>query len=358
MTQLERVRIESAEQFERDYIAQGKAVVITNLFEGERIRELRSREDVLAAWGDQPIPLGDHYDEAIGIDQLREQLGRRMAAAGGPRRAASPEGARLPESLPFVEYCRRVAEDPHSLLARVSFACPRFLLDSFSIPEVCRSRNTETPELQSMCFVGNRASFSQAHFDKDGFHGFLYQLYGEKRFIVFPREASQKLAPLTQFSAWCIQSFNDGDREAFLKFTGGQETLLRAGDCVYFPPFYWHFADYLSDCWGINLRCRRPQLVARLVRTLFPDLYLQGIGTRVAREPHLPASIAAVEQLEQALAATEADAEQRSRTLLALARQLYADFYPGEPTGRYTLDTERYFQPLPHHPLRRHGAAA
>ena len=355
MTQLERVRIESAQQFERDYVAPGRPVVITNLFEGERIRELRSREDVLATWGDQPIPLGDYYDEAIGIEQLREQLARRMALLGAP---PATQGSRLPESLPLADYCRLVDENPHSLLARVSFACPRFLLDSFSIPEVCRSQPGETPELQSMCFVGNRGSFSQAHFDKDGFHGFLYQLYGEKRFCVFPREATQKLAPLTQFSGWCLQSFNDADRAAFLKFTGGQETLLRAGDCVYFPPFYWHFADYLSDCWGMNLRCRRPQLVARLVQTLFPDRYLQGIGTFVARAAHSPAALAAVEQLEQALAATASDPEQRSRTLLALARQLSADLYPGEPAGRYTLDTERYFHPLPHHPLRRHGAAA
>ncbi|CAK8737015.1 hypothetical protein SODG_000736 [Sodalis praecaptivus] len=75
-----------------------------------------------------------------------------------------------------------------------------------------------------------------------------------------------------------MQNFTERDRQAFLTWTGGEEVILQPGEAIYFPPFAWHFADYLDDCWALNLRFRRKDSITALLNCAFPDSDCQALG--------------------------------------------------------------------------------
>lgn len=168
-------------------------------------------------------------------------------------------------------------ESPHNRhMLRVAFAtCPQ-LQQAFALPEVCRPVKGEVVLNQN--FIGVKGSFSAIHFDKDGLHAFLYAIFGRKRFIISPHDAHEKLLPFTQFSGCALQNFTDYDRQVFLTWTGGEEVILQPGEAIYFPPFAWHFADYLDDCWALNLRFRRKNSITALLNCAFPDGNCQALG--------------------------------------------------------------------------------
>jgi lysine-specific demethylase 8 len=192
-------------------------------------------------------------------------------------------------------------------------------------------------------------SFSQLHFDKDGTHGLLYQVYGRKRVVVIPAEASPKLAPLAQYSAWCLQNMSDRERRAFLRFTGGWETVLEPGDAVYLPALCWHFADYLEPCFGLNIRFRRSGLVTRLLNELYPDAHAQALCAALSDPARAPLGRALLADVERVKADARARGAPVGPALRALAAELHERVCPGQvPRGPYALDLEAHFPtPLP-----------
>lgn len=321
----------SEEAFYRDVMCPLRPVVVSDLFQDQPIREIRTREQAIEAFGSTQIAVQAEYGKDY-------QQG-----------AANADG-KSTYSLSLAKYYAFVDSNRDTPLMAIELPTPEPIRKTYQIPEVCRARPGESLRLVDQCFIGNRGNRAQIHFDKAGLHGFLYQVFGRKRVTYFPHEASLKLLPFTQIGGYQLHAFSEADRKAFLDFTGGSEVVLEPGDAYFVPLLSWHAVDYLEDSMSISLRFRRPQPVTTLVNTLFPDLFLQGIAAKLADPARAEDDLKPVlRRIEKALA----ERHENGRDLVShrrnLAREIHRELYPSFPDSPYFLDLEEHFPPLlPH----------
>ncbi|MBS0254168.1 MAG: cupin-like domain-containing protein [Proteobacteria bacterium] len=316
----------SAEVFYREYMCKSKPVIITDLFAGEQIREIADREAAIARFGEVPIMVRDEYSKAL------------VEGTGAATR-----------TLSYADYYRHVDANRDTSLMAIEFKTPEKIASQYKVPPVCESQDGESEVFVNQCFIGNAGNRAQIHFDKAGLHGFLYQVFGRKRYFWFPHSASHKLIPMTQVGGWNLHNFTDADRRGFLEFTGGAEAIIDAGDCMYVPTLSWHAVDYLDDSMSISLRFRRADRITRLLNAAFPDMYMQGIAEAMAD----PADEArwgwALAEIEKANAARGDDGAEHVIRMRNLTRAIHAMLYPDMGRERYAIDTEEYLPDLlPH----------
>ncbi|TCV94463.1 cupin-like domain-containing protein [Biostraticola tofi] len=276
--EIPRIALPATQEFNQNIIHRHKAVVITDLFAGEPIRTISTKEAAIGHLGDMLIPLDNSYDDAVAIEDIRQHLANRLPAQFRPGKKDDGIPHYAGDSIRLREYFYYACGRKNRHLLRIAFKTSAPWQRFFTPPAFTRPIPGESPELLNHNFIGIKGSFSNIHFDKDGLHALLYSVYGRKRLIVFPPEASAKLAPISQFSSWSLQNFSEDDRRRFLEYTGGCEVILEPGEALYFPPFAWHYADYLDDCWSLNLRFRRSNVITRLLNATYPDCYCQGLA--------------------------------------------------------------------------------
>lgn len=324
------------EEFYERYMKTLTPVVITDMFAGQSIASVDTKQKAIARWGDVEIPLEDEYGQSY-LQAAREN-------------AAPSDAVEKLTSTTIEKYFDYVHKHPHSKKMCIEFPNPPIFTRTYSIPEVCLPSENDSLHFVNQCFIGNRGNVANIHFDKGGTHGFLYQVFGKKRFIIFPHSAAWKIAPFTQFSGWLLQNFSDKDRRSFLEFVGGQEVILDTGDCMYVPSYSWHFADYVEDCMSISLRFRRSSIVTMLANAFFPDLYLQGIAYKMADIERAKTEHAALlAEIAAAYATPYPDGKAKARAMRDLSRDVYRRLYPDAPGAPYCIDLEEFFpNPLPH----------
>lgn len=332
---LDEIELPSPETFYREYMCRLKPVIIKDLFKGDPIRDIVSFAKAVEVWGEVAIAVQDEYGKAY-----------QDAARGNASLSLEPE----PQMMPLAEYYALVEADPDTEKMCIEFRAPPAIAATYRIPEVCRPLPGESPTLVNQCFIGNAGNHAQIHFDKAGMHGFLYQVFGKKRFIFFPHEASHKLGPFTQLGTWHLENFSREDREAFLAFTGGVEFMLEAGDCVFLPSLWWHAVQYVEHGMSISLRFRRPDHITMLVNNLFPDMYLQGIAHKMPDPARVGTDYAPIlAEIETAARARNCDGVAHVRRMRRLARDIHKRLYPDMPESPYMLDLEEHFpNPIPH----------
>jgi lysine-specific demethylase 8 len=332
ISQIERIAMPRDDVFYDEVMRPLRPVVITDLFAGQPIRQITTREQAVAAFRDTPITIQDEYGKAY-ADAL-----------------AGSRGAAAPRSLTFAEYFDYVDRHRDTRQMSIELPTPPAIRATYTVPSVCQSRANESEVFVNQCFIGNAGNHAQIHFDKAGLHGFLHQVFGRKRITYFPHEAAPKLMPLTQVGGWHLHNFTDADRTAFLEFTGGAEAVLEPGDCYFVPLLSWHAVEYLDDGMSISLRFRRPAAITKLVDALFPDLYLQGIAARLADPKRAEGELALIlRRIEQAADRRETDGRVFVARMRKLARELHAELYPDWPKAPYLLDLEEHFPSLlPH----------
>ena len=333
---VERIPMPSPDEFYERYMKTLTPVVITNMFEGEPISAINTKEKTIDQWGAVNISIEDEYFQAYlnaaKADQIESDAVEKMPTAT------------------VSEYWDFVAKNPDTKRMCIEFPNPASFASSFQIPKVCEPTVNDSKHFVSQCFIGNRGCVSNIHFDKAGTHGFLYQVFGKKRFIVFPHSASLKLAAFTQISPWLLQNFSEADRLAFLEFAGGQEVVLDTGDCMYVPSYSWHYADYVEDCMSISLRFRRSNITTTLANAFFPDMYLQGIASKMSdieRAKHEHADL--LEEITAASNRPYPDGKAKVQAMRALSVDVYRRLYPEASKNLYCVDLEQFFpNPLPH----------
>src|SRR5437762_1521173 len=98
------------ETFYRDYVAQRKPVIITNLFEGEPIRQIQILEDALKAFGDVQINVRSEYSSGLDAQS---------------------------RIMTFKEYWDFVEANPSSKMLCTEYEIPARLMTMFKLPAVC-----------------------------------------------------------------------------------------------------------------------------------------------------------------------------------------------------------------------------
>jgi hypothetical protein len=326
MADIERINMPPADVFYRDYMCKSKPLVIADMFDGQPIRAIRARAEAIARFAEVPIMVQEEYFKAY-----------TECSDGQPR------------TVSFADYYRFVDANRDTKQMALEFPTPYAIGVCYDIPEVCHPKDGESRKFVNQCFIGNSGNNAQIHFDKAGLHGFLYQVFGKKRYFWFPHHAAPKLAPMTQFGGWNLHNFSEADRKAFLEFTGGIETVIDAGDCMYVPTLSWHAVDYMEDSMSISLRFRRADRITKLVNSLFPDMYMQGIAEAMADPTDERTWGPILAEITAAAAQRNGDGVAHVRKMRALARKLHAQLYPDMPREAYLLELEAHMPDLlPH----------
>lgn len=319
--------------FHRDYMCKLQPVVIKNFFKGEQIRNINSKQKVISSFGDMHIRVQDEYGKAY---------------LKAPEISPTPQNGAAPiiETPTVSEYFSFVEKNPKTTKMCIEFPSPDALQATYKVPDLCRSRGDDGTKFVNQCFIGNQGNFAHVHFDKAGMHGFLYQVFGKKNFVIFPHSASHKLLPFTQIGGVCLQNFTKADRKAFLEYTGGQEILLDTGDCMFVPSLSWHYVDYVEDSMSISFRFRRPGYLTPIVNALFPDMFMQGIAYKLAEEEFKDRNQTIIQEITTKWSQPFTDGRQKVQEMRQLAKDIYARLYPEAPRAYYSFDFEQYFPPL------------
>lgn len=327
---IERIGLPYTDIFEKECLYKLKPVVITDLFKDDEICKINTKDKVIEKFGNM----------LIGI---QEEYGTAYKKKGGKKSPGNKTGNEL---LTVKEYFNFLEESPDTKKMCIEFPNPRELVDTYSIPDVCHNKENESTRFVSQCFIGNKGNFAHIHIDKAGTHGFLYQVFGRKRFITWPQSAAHKLAPFAQISGWNLENFSDADRKKFLEFTDGCEVILEAGECMYVPALSWHYVDYIEDSMSISLRFRRSNYFTRLANILFPDLYYQGIACKFADPEMAKQNEHYLIQLEEKWKEHYDDGVRKVKDMRALTQEIYYKLYPDAPKKNYFLEYESYLPAL------------
>lgn len=124
-------------------------------------------------------------------------------------------------------------------------------------PDAIGGRNY-LPSASSL-WVGQAENLTSLHYDH--WHGFLGQLVGRKRVVLFPPSETARLyahspfSPLaasTRLPADCLRA-SAGEFPRFARARGA-DVFLEPGDLLYVPPYWWHQAECLDASVSITLR--------------------------------------------------------------------------------------------------------
>lgn len=104
------------------------------------------------------------------------------------------------------------------------------------------------PLTSNLLLIGSEGSITPAHYDEQ--QNFFAQIYGYKRFLLFPPEMYECLYPHPVWHPHDRQSqvdFDNPDYERFPKFheIKGQEAVVGPGDVLYIPMYWWHHVESL-----------------------------------------------------------------------------------------------------------------
>ncbi len=101
-------------------------------------------------------------------------------------------------------------------------------------------------------WFGSAGVQTQLHYD-EGINIFA-QIYGVKKFVVYPPEDSPKLYPYPSGSTLSRVDYNNPDLECFPAFADAKSLVItvRAGEILLLPPFWWHYVESQSISISVN----------------------------------------------------------------------------------------------------------
>jgi hypothetical protein len=213
---VERVHNPSQEEFERDYVARGRPVVLTG---------------ALDSWRGPSVWTPEYF---------RSKVGSRRVPIEVRRQGHMNQGERF-EELTISEYFDRMEAGQREYFLsdqRLERVLPELSPD---IPPPSLVHHSE-----AFLFIG-RNSFAAMHYHSDD-QAMLCQVVGHKRVVLYAPEDFYRLYPESWFSPrfnWSRIDFSQPERvdpEAFplLKDAQPHECTLAPGEALFIPLHWWH----------------------------------------------------------------------------------------------------------------------
>ncbi|WP_437896087.1 cupin-like domain-containing protein [Sorangium sp. So ce124] len=280
----------SYDAFISEYAVKGRPVIVTDLFAGEPIRELDTLESARAALGRTRVCVHNGYEHYFTL--AMELL------FGRPRPGSLLE--RRPSTVD--EYLRGVERRPESreIASEVPEDMVPELCALYRVPPYCLNEAGERDDYVSELWLGNAGNHSHLHYDADQRHVLQYQIFGAKRAILIPPSEGTKLGPISNNCVVSPEGVPDADRDEFVRFTGGYQCMLRAGEALLIPALMWHYFEYVETSMALTMRFRRNRYARFFGDRLHFDYRLQAIAWRFLDEraitPELEGAFAEVEQ--------------------------------------------------------------
>lgn len=164
-----------------------------------------------------------------------------------------PKGGVFP--MAFNEYIKKITSDENE--AKTLYLQQAWIQDLMpslheDIDIIIKTFNNATFSYPQL-WVGTSHSLVPLHFDQP--NNFLVQIYGEKHLLLFPPKQSKYLYMQPFYSRIVhtsqIDTYIDKSNPNVSKFPKLQEAefievVLKAGDLLYIPPYWWHQVQGLS----------------------------------------------------------------------------------------------------------------
>jgi len=268
---IDRISMPDDETFFREYVFKRKPVIITNLFDGEEIREIQSLEQARKAFG--PVKLAVNF--------------------GCPK-----PGSPATETITFNEFWDYVKANPSTNLWCSEYEIPARIMAQFKLPSVCAARSQDEEEILSLprkygdhdlssnLFVANRGFSANLHWDGDHRQVILYQAFGRKKVILFQPEGGVNLKPLDGHVPFCgvsLERMTEAEKLAFVDANDGYYGTIYPTEAIYMPMLIWHQLEYADDAMSFNIRFGRNKYGRFLcVDNFHRDYYTQCFASKLA----------------------------------------------------------------------------
>jgi histone arginine demethylase JMJD6 len=126
------------------------------------------------------------------------------------------------------------------------FLLPNWLPDKYLVKPVGKILNRGA-EIE-IYIGGTGGAFPVLHYDGAGTHAFLMQIYGRKRYIVYPPEQEEYLYPSPEKPNLSLIDIDKPDLEQFPLFAKAVPMAfeLEPGELLFVPSHWWHTAKILT----------------------------------------------------------------------------------------------------------------
>ena len=237
-----------AEMLER-FLAPPHPVVIRNLYAGDPLGAITTREQAIEAWGDAVLPVQLEYTT--------------QAATGQPRRI---------DLMKVRDFLALPPDDPSTVKRVITEQdTPPAIRAMFEPPPYGDLAGVPREDLVTKVFLAHAGHYAHLHYDVDGRPVILTQLFGHKRVMVVPPEQNQAIDPYTEerggnMSSRYIEHLTPDEKLAFAREVGAFDTLIGPCESIFIPTGWWHYIDYVDTAMSINVRFGRTPLQAELYR--------------------------------------------------------------------------------------------
>jgi hypothetical protein len=325
-----RISMPSVEDFFRDHVFARAPVVVTDLFDGQEVTDIRTVDHAVDAWGAVPLQLQEEYASAAG--------------------RSSPT---QPAVLSLREYLDLTRSDPGTTLCCTEYETPARVLAAFRLPDVClAAQGADADEvfglpkkygdfdLVTNTFLANAGNVAHLHFDGDQREVLLHQVYGRKRVLLFPPAAARHLRTLDgpfarpSLAGVYPERLDLDEQLALVERAGGWHTILEPGETLYIPRLLWHHLEYLDDAMSFNLRFGRSRIGRFLSLDHFHrDPFIQNAAATMGGPPgQLAAFEPVVDEIKEEYVRPAPDVRDKVRRVRSLFRDICGRLCPDAAT--------------------------
>ncbi len=302
---IDRIAAPAPLEFRRQYVAEQRPVVVTDLFNGEPIRELMTAAAACDVLGDMRLKtrpnylnalFGNHAGSRGSADEVREETLSEYVGS-----AQQPGG------------CDRLC---------VEFRTPDVLRSLFRTPSLA---DGDSQDLLSLLFVAGARNVAHMHFDTDHRQVFLYQVFGRKRVIIVSPRQAKKLMPISGTSLLTLAQWPEEEKQRFCRYVDAYDTVLEPGEAIFIPALAWHYVEYVDLAMSFSIRFGRNAYGRYLADNVFPDMFVQNVGCKYLGDTHDSTISQRFNHIKEVVERDYPDAAARHGAVSACFKQLYSE---------------------------------
>jgi len=232
LTEIERVKTITKEDFYRNYVKKQKPVVVEHLIEDWPAFSKWNFDYIKKLAGEKTVPLYD--DRPVSFKEGFNQAHAEMKMAD------------------YIDLLESRPTNYRIFLYNLIKEVPALKLD-FKWPDIGLKLIKQLP----MLFFGGENSKVFMHYDIDYPNILHFHFHGEKRCMIFPPDQTPFLYKVPH--ALIAREDIDFDHPDFekwpaLKNAKGYVCNLKHGEMLYMPEGYWHYMKYLTPGFSMSLR--------------------------------------------------------------------------------------------------------
>jgi len=169
---------------------------------------------------------------------------------------------------------------------------PNWLPDHYIVKNVGKVLNRGAA--LELYIGGKGGAFPVLHYDGVGTHAFLMQIYGQKKFIVYPPSQEPFLYPWPEKpNLSLVNNVDNPDLDKFPLFAKAEPIVfvLEPGEMLFIPSHWWHTTKMLTPCISLSVNVVNQSNWQELVNfvakrgrnplvSLASRVYLKGAGAK------------------------------------------------------------------------------